>query len=99
MSQIQGRVLDSSVYGWLADVTVSLSAAGYATVIYVDGSLATRDASITALFNENDNQDVSIAGIYPYIDGSLATRDASIVALFVENGCQNFLVHQVVFCQ
>ncbi len=95
MSQIQGRVLDSSVYAWLADVTVSLSAAGYATVVYVDGSLAERDASIVALFDENVTQDASIVAInllkadITYVDASLVNRDTSINTLYDENDTQD----------
>ena len=83
MSQIQGRVFDSSVYGWLADITVSLSASGYTTKIYVDGSLAARDASITLLFIENDNQDVSIAWNTNYIginEVSIGLNQTAILA-------------------
>ena len=48
------------------------------TFAYVDGSLATRDASITALFVENDNQDSSINDIWLEI----ATLDSSITYLY-----------------
>jgi hypothetical protein len=60
--------------------------------IYIDGSLATRDASISLLFRENDIQDASIIRI----DGSLNAlfakdiqHDVSITALFVENDRQD----------
>ena len=71
--QIQGRVIDSSVYGWLADVAVSLSAAGYATTTYVDGSLALRDASLQAY-----GTDLELKADLTYVDGSLSLRDASL---------------------
>ena len=71
--QIQGRVLDSSIYGWVADVAVTLSGAGYATLIYVDGSLATRDVSI------NDNL-VSIINI----NSSLGTFELNVDASFAD---------------
>ena len=84
MAQIQGRVFDSSVYAWVADVVVALTTSSYASKTYVDGSLALRDASIEVLFNENDIQDASI--LYNYYRNILntddiTTLDASIVRI------------------
>lgn len=60
MSQVQGRVFDSSLYAFIADVAVSLSSSGYATTSYVDGSLAERDSSIEFLTEYEIIQDASI---------------------------------------
>lgn len=81
MSQIQGRVIDSSVYGWLADVTVSLSASGYTTKPYVDGSLGSRDASIEVLFEKDTQLDASLNQLY----NSNVTVDASLDQLYVKD--------------
>jgi len=87
MSQIQGRVFDSSIYGWVADVASSLSASGYATITYVDSSLSARDTSIDFLKAYNAIQDASIAALasddvtQAYVDGSLGARDTSIAWL------------------
>lgn len=80
MGQIQGRVFDASTYGWIADVAVSLSASGYPTKLYVDGSLAQRDSSITELSNYNIIQDNSILLKVDktYVDGSLSTLNSSV---------------------
>ena len=81
--------LDASinvVFGW-----GDHGEAGYATLTYVDGSLASRDTSITYLFDWNIDQDSSIDALFDrpvsdvtktYVDGSLAERDASITYLF-----------------
>lgn len=54
---------------------------------YVDGSLSLRDASITELYINGDNQlvyiDGSLAQQKIYIDGSLSSRDASIQQVFI----------------
>jgi hypothetical protein len=47
---------------WIAVVDTSLSG-NFATIEYVDGSLAYRDISINVLFNENDDQDTSILSL------------------------------------
>jgi len=70
MSQIQGRVFDSSVYGWVADVAANFGVAGYATIIYVDASLVARDTLINQ--NITDIEDVS---------ARVAANDSSIVIL------------------
>ena len=80
MTQITGRVFDSSTRGWIADVLVTVpqpDSSTYATYSYVDASLVARDASITVLFNENDAQDASIVSIR----NVNTSQDASIVAL------------------
>jgi len=78
MSQgITGRVFDASTRGWIADVIVSGTIAGYATTTYVNAQLALRDASILVLFTENDAQDVSIA----WLDNYRTIQDASIASL------------------
>jgi len=56
---------------------VDASASGV-NKLYVDGSLAARDASINKLFVDQFN-------LFNYIDGSLASRDASINLLFQQN--------------
>lgn len=63
---------------------------GGVTIQYVDGSLAIRDASITALKLKDTQIDSSLNYLYTvqagditkiYVDGSLAIRDASITLL------------------
>jgi len=66
--------------GEVALNTLSGGVAGVSKT-YVDGSLATRDASITYLFS-NPVEGVSQA----YVDGSLATRDASLQTFFPYTG-------------
>ena len=91
MSQVQGRVFDSSIYGWIADVAVSLAGAGYATYPYVDSSLTARDASIVYNLNYVNQLDASVIRIDTYNtiqDGSITNNlneinqlDASVIRI------------------
>ena len=90
MTQITGRVFDSSTYGWIADVAVNVTAGTYATKAYVDSAdnllwayNAIQDASILAL-----EASIGSGVTFAYIDGSLATRDASIA--------QNIIAIQII---
>ena len=80
---VSGNVnFDGSIY--LYGVPLSFSGGGISQT-YVDGSLALRDASIEALFIENDIQDSSIINLrsrIDIIDGSIIFIDSSINQLF-----------------
>jgi hypothetical protein len=63
---------------------------------YVDGSLATRDASISSLFVIKADLTYVDASLnakasYAYVDGSLAARDASIAKLFTVKADQTYV--------
>lgn len=72
---------DSQLYwydGFIWSPVIDTSISGnFVTISYVDGSLATRDASIEILFQENDTQDVSITNLR----NRLNTTDSSLSTL------------------
>ena len=81
MSQIHGRVFDSSIYGWIADVVSGMDISP--TYTYIDGSINERDVSIAWLDAYRLIQDASIAintadVNKAYVDASLYQRDTSI---------------------
>jgi hypothetical protein len=83
MGQIQGRVFDSSLYAFIADVAISLSGAGYALTTYVDGSLLERDVSI-AWLNANTwktsdflVREASLSSQFSWVGGGLFVDTSS----------------------
>jgi hypothetical protein len=75
--EIDGFVRESSLgtdFVWTAGLLdVSINGMDYP---YIDGSLAERDSSIQALFNENDSQntEIGLKADKAYVDSSLAQR-------------------------